>query len=588
MYKRQVPTFALVNGAAMGGGLEVALHCTYRTISAGVPALALPECFLGLVPGWGGTQLLPNLLGADKAVTVIVENALNQNRMLRGPQAAKLGLADAMFEPADFLEQSLRWVAQVVRDEVQVERAKVDRGTAWDEAVARGRTLADAKTSGAAPAPYRALDLISLAKTASRDEGFAAEDAALADLLLSEEFRAGVYSFDLVQRRAKRPAGAPDKSLARPVGKVGIVGAGLMASQMALLFTQRLEVPVVMTDIDQGRIDMGVDYVRAEIDKLAAKGRVSRDKANRLKALVSGSLSKEVFADADFVIEAVFERMHVKQEVFAEVEAVVKPDCVLATNTSSLSITEMASQLANPQRVVGFHFFNPVAIMPLLEIVKAERTDDPTLATAFAVARSLKKTAILVKDSPAFVVNRLLGRWMGEVSRIVDEGTPIDVADQAFRPLGLPMSPFVLLGLVGPAVALHTAETLHGAFPDRFYVSANLARVVDAGKPGIYAWVDGKPVVDPHVADLLETPATPVVRSSDDVLEQVLGALAEEIRLMLDEGVVAEPHDIDLAMLMGAGWPFWNGGITPVLDRRGVSERVTSQRFLPKGVASLP
>ena len=583
-----VPTFALVNGAAMGGGLEVALHCTYRTISAGVPALALPECFLGLVPGWGGTQLLPNLLGADKAVTVIVENALNQNRMLRGPQAAKLGLADAMFEPADFLEQSLRWVAQVVRDEVQVERAKVDRGTAWDEAVARGRTLADAKTSGAAPAPYRALDLISLAKTASRDEGFAAEDAALADLLLSEEFRAGVYSFDLVQRRAKRPAGAPDKSLARPVGKVGIVGAGLMASQMALLFTQRLEVPVVMTDIDQGRIDMGVDYVRAEIDKLAAKGRVSRDKANRLKALVSGSLSKEVFADADFVIEAVFERMHVKQEVFAEVEAVVKPDCVLATNTSSLSITEMASQLANPQRVVGFHFFNPVAIMPLLEIVKAERTDDPTLATAFAVARSLKKTAILVKDSPAFVVNRLLGRWMGEVSRIVDEGTPIEVADQAFRPLGLPMSPFVLLGLVGPAVALHTAETLHGAFPDRFYVSANLARVVDTGKPGIYAWVDGKPVVDPHVADLFETPATPVVRSSDDVLEQVLGALAEEIRLMLDEGVVAEPHDIDLAMLMGAGWPFWNGGITPVLDRRGVSERVTSRRFLPKGVASLP
>src|SRR5664280_1502331 len=233
-----VPTFALVNGAAMGGGLEVALHCTYRTISAGVPALALPECFLGLVPGWGGTQLLPNLLGADKAVTVIVENALNQNRMLRGQQAAKLG---------------------------------------WADAVARGRTLADAKTSGAAPAPYRALDLISLAKTASRDEGFAAEDAALADLLLSEEFRAGVYSFDLVQRRAKRPAGAPDKSLARPVGKVGIVGAGLMASQMALLFTQRLEVPVVMTDIDQGRIDMGVDYVRAEIDKLAAKGRVSRD-----------------------------------------------------------------------------------------------------------------------------------------------------------------------------------------------------------------------------------------------------------------------------------------------------------------------
>jgi 3-hydroxyacyl-CoA dehydrogenase/enoyl-CoA hydratase/carnithine racemase len=583
-----VPTFALINGAAMGGGLEVALHCTYRTISAGVPALALPECFLGLVPGWGGTQLLPNLIGADKAVTVIVENALNQNRMLKGPQGAKLGIADAMFAPADFLEQSLLWVAQVVRGEVKVERAEVDRGSAWDEALARGRALADMKTSGAAPAPYRALDLIALARTAGRDEGFAAEDAALADLIMSEEFRAGVYSFDLVQRRAKRPAGAPDKGLARPVGKVGIVGAGLMASQMALLFTQRLEVPVVLTDIDQGRVDMGVDYVRAEIDKLLAKGRVSADKANRLKALVSGSLSKDAFADADFVIEAVFERMHVKQEVFAEVEAVVKPDCVLATNTSSLSITEMASQLANPQRVVGFHFFNPVAVMPLLEIVKAERTDDPTLATAFAVAKSLKKTAILVKDSPAFVVNRLLGRWMGEVSRVVDEGTPIEVADAAFRPLGLPMPPFVLLGLVGPAVALHTAETLHAAFPDRFYVSANLARVVDAGKPAIYSWVDGKPVVDPHVAALFEVPNPPVVLTGEQVLDRVLSALAQEIRLMLDEGVVAAPHDIDLAMIMGAGWPFWNGGITPYLDRVGVSKQATGARFLPSGVASLP
>ena len=204
-----------------------------------------------------------------------------------------------------------------------------------------------------------------------------------------------------MQKRAKRPAGAPDKSLARPVTKVGIVGAGLMAGQLALLFARRLEVPVVLTDLDQERVDKGVGYVHAEVDKLLGKGRVNPDKANRLKGLVTGLAStRQAFADADFVIEAVFEEMKVKKAVFAEVEAVVSADCVLATNTSSLSITEMAADLEHPERVVGFHFFNPVAVLPLLEIVRGERTDDATLATAFAAGKELKKTAVLVKDSP--------------------------------------------------------------------------------------------------------------------------------------------------------------------------------------------
>jgi 3-hydroxyacyl-CoA dehydrogenase/enoyl-CoA hydratase/carnithine racemase len=581
-----VPSFAFVNGAAMGGGLEIALHCTYRTISSGVPALALPECFLGLVPGWGGTQLLPNLIGAGPAVTVMIENALNQNKMIKGAQAFELGIADAMFEPADFLEQSLEWAARVLTGDVTVTRPEIDRGKAWDDAVAWGRLVADGKLHGASPAPYRALDLVALAKTAGRDEGFAAEDEALADLLMGEELRAGLYSFDLVQKRAKRPVGVPDRALARPVTKVGVVGAGLMASQLGLLFAQRLEVPVVLTDIDQERVDRGVGYVHAEVDKLLAKGRVDPDRANRLKALVTGSLTKDAFADADFVIEAVFEEMKVKQQVFKEVEAVVGPTCVLATNTSSLSITEMASKLDHPERVVGFHFFNPVAVLPLLEIVRAERTDDATLATAFAVGKQLRKSCVLVKDAPAFVVNRLLTRFLGEVTKSVDEGTPFAEADAALEPLGLPMSPFVLLQLVGPAVALHVAETLHEAFPDRFYVSENLGRLVAAGKTGIYTWDSGAPEVDPEVQALFEQGDT--VLTAEQVRARALAALAEEIHLMLDEGVVAEAQDIDLCMILGSGWPFHLGGITPYLDRTGVSEEVTGRRFLPKGVASLP
>jgi len=586
-----VPTFALVNGAVMGGGLETALHCHYRTVSSGAAAIALPEVFLGLVPGWGGTQLLPRLIGPEAAVTVIVENALNSNRMLKPAQAAELGIADAVFPPADFLEQSLRWLAQVLRGEIDpvASRRTPDLAdeTAWAAAVARGRALADGRVHGAAPAAYRALDLIQSARTADLTTGTAAEDAVLADLVMGDELRAGLYAFDLVQRRAKRPAGAPDRSLARPVTKVGVVGAGLMASQLGLLFAQKLEVPVVLTDLDQVRVDKGVDYAHGEVDKLLARNRISQDKANRIKALVTGSLTKDAFRDADIVIEAVFEELGVKQQVLAEVEAVVGPECLLLTNTSSLSVTEMASRLQHPERVVGFHFFNPVAVLPLLEIVRAERTDDASLATAFATARTLGKSAVLVRDAPAFVVNRLLTRFLGEVTRAVDEGTPFEVAERALAPLGLPMSPFVLLSLVGPAVALHVAQTLHGHFPDRFYVSPNLATLVAAGKTGIYA-ADGR--LDPEVVAIFSTAGDPstLAPTEHQLRDRALAALALEVRLMLDEGVVAEAEDVDLCMLLGAGWPFHLGGITPYLDRAGVSQRVTGGHFLPRGVASVP
>jgi 3-hydroxyacyl-CoA dehydrogenase/enoyl-CoA hydratase/carnithine racemase len=583
-----VPTFAFVNGAAMGGGVEIGLHCTYRTLSSGVPAVALPECFLGLVPGWGGTYLLPNLIGPAPALEVIVKNALNQNKVLNGVKAYELGLADALFEPADFLEQSLIWASAVLRGEIVVARPEIDRSEAtWSAAVADARAFADSKIGGAAPAPYRALDLVALARTADRDAAFAAEDEALADLAFSEELRAGLYAFDLVQKRAKRPTGAPDRKLARPITTVGVVGAGLMASQLALLFVRQLKVPVVITDLDQARVDKGVAYVHGEIDKLAARGRLSADGVNRLKSLITGSTDKAAFAAADVVIEAVFEEMSVKKQVFAEVEAVVSDTCLLLTNTSSLSVSEMAADLRHPERVVGFHFFNPVAVLPLLEVVRGERTDDAALATAFALAKGIKKSAVLVKDAPAFVVNRLLTRFLGEVTSSLDAGTDPHVADGALAPLGLPMTPFVLMSLVGPAIALHVAETLHGHYPDRFGVSANLQRLVEAKKPSIWSYdAEGKPFLDDETKALFQVGDEP--QTAEQLRDQALAAIAEEIGLMLDEGVVAGPEEIDLCMIMGAGWPFHLGGITPYLDRAGVSEKVVGRRFTAPGVATLP
>ncbi len=598
---RAVPSFALVNGVALGGGLEVALQCTYRTVSTAVTRLGLPEAGLGLVPGWGGTQLLPALVGVEAALQVIVGNPLAGGRLLSGDQAVDLGIADVALEPAGFVEESLRWAARVITGDAVVQRTDHVAATDerdWEAAVGAVRAKVTTRLHGAAPAYGRALDLLALARTADRDTGFAAEDDALADLIVSEEFRSAVYAFDLTTRRAKRPAGAPDPALARPVTRIGVVGAGLMASQLALLLAQRTQVPVVMTDVDEERVRAGVERVRAGAADLVARGRLSEEAAARTAALVTGTADLADpgtgFAGADWVIEAVFEDLEVKRTVFAQVEAVVSPGCVIATNTSSLSVAAMAEGLQHPERVVGFHFFNPVAVLPLVEVVRTDGadgspgTDDATLATAFALGRTLEKTCVLVRDRPAFVVNRLLMRFMGEIHAAFDEGTPAEVADGALAPLGLPMTPFTLLRLVGPAVALHVQETLHEAFPDRFAASPNVAAIVEAGLPGF--WEEGSseqgPRLDPRVEALVSTGDQP--SSAREVRERALGALAQEARAMLDEEVVADPRDIDLCLLLGVGWPAHLGGLLPYLDRSGVAEAATGRRFLPVGVASLP
>jgi 3-hydroxyacyl-CoA dehydrogenase/enoyl-CoA hydratase/carnithine racemase len=574
-----IPTFAFINGAALGGGLEVSLHCHYRTVSGGAAALGLPEVAIGLIPGWGGSQLLPNLIGVPGAAQVILQNPLTQ-KVLRPKQAAELGVADVLFEPADFLERSLEWATGVVRGEITVERPEVDKDM-WDGVLFFAKQQLDERVHGGIPSANKALELLAIAKDTPFAEGTAAETEALADLLMGDESRASLYAFDLVQRRAKRPVGVPDQGLARNVTKVGIVGAGLMASQLALLFARRLQVPVVLTDLDQTRVDNGVGYVRGQIDKMVGRGRMDEGTAAKLRGLVTGSVDKGVFADADFVIEAVFENLELKKQIWAEIEKIVTPEAVLATNTSSLSLTAMGADLEHPERLVGFHFFNPVAVLPLLEIIKGERTDDVTLATAFAVGKELKKSSVLVKDAPAFVVNRLLTRFTSAIFDAIDAGTPLDVVDTALDPLGLPMRPIALLQLVGPAVALHVGETLHAAFPDRFGDSPNLRRIAEAGLP---LMVDDE--INPEVVKLLEVGSAPF--TGDEVRRNALDALAQEIRLMLDEGVVAEAQDIDLCMILGAGWPLHLGGVTPYLDRSGTSERVTGKRFLPLGVANVP
>ncbi|RCS63204.1 3-hydroxyacyl-CoA dehydrogenase NAD-binding domain-containing protein [Microbacterium sp. JB110] len=576
-----VPSFAFVNGLALGGGLEIALNSTYRTIDSSAAAVALPEVFLGIVPGWGGAYLLPNLIGIENALEVVISNPLKQNRTLKPQQAKDLGIFDAIFSPSAYLESSLAWADGVLTGDIRVDRphqpGKIEKTVKWPAAIKIARGMLESKIGTVPRSPYRALELLEKARSGTREEGFAREDEALSDLIVGDQFAASMYAFDLVQKRAKRPVGAPDKSIARPVNKVGVIGAGLMASQFALLFVRRLQVPVVITDVDQARVDKGIGYIREEIGKLEDKGRVDADTANRLRALVTGTVDKSDFADADFVIEAVFEEIGVKQQVFREIEQIVSPEAILATNTSSLSVEEIGSVLANPERLIGFHFFNPVAVMPLVEVVRTPQASDEALSTGYVVAKKLRKNAIGSADAPGFIVNRLLAKVMGEAARAVDVGTPLTEVEQAFVPLGLPMGPFELIDLVGWKVAAHVQDTMVHHFPERFHSSANLHAAAEIDSPlerdkkGVITGWSKKAAKAVSVGD---SPMT-----EDEILRNVQDELAREIRIMLDEGVVPEVEDIDLALILGAGWPFVDGGVTPYLDRSGAAARAAGGPF---------
>lgn len=575
-----VPSFVFINGLALGGGLEVALNADFRTIDSSVSAVALPEVFLGLIPGWGGAYLLPNLIGIENALKVIIENPLKNNRMLNASAAFDLGIADAMFGSARFLEESILWADTVInghKPHRPNQPGKIERLAKWNIAVNIATKSIEDKLGKVAKSPFVALELLEQARKVDKEAAFAREDEAIASLIVGDQFQASMYAFDLVQKRAKRPAGAPDSALARPVGKVGVIGAGLMARQFALLFVRKLKVPVILTDINQDKLNEALTYIHAEIQSMHDKNRISSDENKRLQALVSGTTNPAAFADADWIIEAVFEELSVKQDVFASIEEHIAPDAILATNTSSLSVEEIGAKLKHPERLVGFHFFNPVAVMPLVEVVNAPHTSDIALATAMDTAKKLGKTAVITTDSPGFVVNRLLARLLGEAMHAVDTGTPFKTVDESVTSFGMPMAPFELLDLVGLKVGAHVLDTHHGAFPDRFFRSDNLHKLAEHGSIIVRGRTGKITGYDRGAEAIVKGSGTPM--TSEQIRLRIEDGLADEIHRMLEEKVVSAAEDIDLCMIMGAGWPFQMGGATPFLDRIGASQRVFGNTF---------
>ena len=549
------PSVAAINGACLGGGVELALHCDARTISTAVRHFACPECFLGIVPAWGGTQLVPRLVGAETAVKFVVANPMRQNRMLTGPEAFELGFADRLLEPAELLDDSIAFALELEG----TRPGDSPSDTAETDTFRKARARLDGQVHRATPAPYKALDLIEGACSGwSLEEGYRAEEEAVGELLPGRQAQASLYAFDLVERRAKTAPGRPE---AEPLSirKVGIVGAGLMAAQLSTLILTRLEVPIAIRDVSEDALENARGAIRSELDEQVEKGRFDGGKARFLASIVSTSTGYEQFADCDLVLEAVFEELATKKQVFAELREQTKPEAVLATNTSSLSVAEMGAD-------VGIHFFNPVALLPLVELVRTRDTDDTTLATAWAFAQGLRKRPVLVRDAPGFVVNRVLTRLMMVVLDALERGTDPEEADEAILRLGLPMAPSVLLQMVGPRVANHVLETLHDAYPDRFPLSQTLANYAE-GRDEI-AVREGSP------------------QTHDKILEAALEALADEIRHLLEDRVVAEAKDVDTALLLGAGWPFWLGGITKYLDQTGISEKMLGRPLAEIGAGA--
>lgn len=589
-----VPVLAHINGVALGGGLETTLLADFRTAESGVRGIGLPETSLGIIPGWGGTTLMPGLVGGPAAVRVILQDAARDKQML-AREAEAIGLVNRLVTDFDEALDAFADHADELRATIAAGRPNPIPAAGSPEAAALHEALdapfsktetvrewAVRQSSQGQTAPLAALQHMEMLPGKTLEEALGLEREALLKATLSPAAAGAIYSAELLRRN--KPGREPIKG-SKELTKVGVAGAGLMAAQIAAQLALGLQVPVLLRDLDQEIVDKGVKTARDIVADAAEKLRLDSGVAKKIAEGITGTVDVRDFEGTDLVIEAVTEVMAVKKSVFEELESVLEKDAVLATNTSSLSVTEMAEDLEHPERVVGIHFFNPVAKMPLVEVVHTEESSDEAVATALEVVRRLRKFGVESADRPGFIVNRLLFRVLPEVLRSVDNGADPEVANASLDEIGMPMRPFTLLDLVGHRVGQHVGQTfVRELDADRFYDSPGLAAMIDRGEN--YT-VPDRSQVNPPVAPVVSEVAQSLSAQADpshalvgeDLLRRVQDGLANEISLMLEEKVVEKIEDIDLALILGAGFPRHRGGITPYLDQVGASERSHGKPF---------
>lgn len=567
------PTVAAINGPCLGGGTELALAMRHRVSSnARAVSIGVPEVQLGILPGFGGTQRLPRLIGLLPSLDLLLTGrALDPRRALR------LGLVDAVLPHERFSERAIQWTEALLQG-AHVPRR---RGPAFPLRLAqsipplRNYVLAQARrgvlrqTRGHYPAPLEILRVLRETWGLAPAAGLKVEREAVAKLLFTPESENLRRIFTL-REEAKR---LPDTPAARPVQRVAVMGAGTMGGEIAYLLSSR-GVRARVRDLKPEPLLGSLVHARSLFEREVTRGRLTAAEMEQALGRLEPTLDLAGLTHTDLVLEAVVEDLPVKQALFREIEGHVPNSCVLATNTSSLSVRAMSKGLKNPGRVVGMHFFNPAVRMPLVEVIRTEVSESAAVQTVIALARRLGKTPIVVSDAPGFLVNRVLMPYLGEAVGLVERGYAPRSVDRALRGFGMPVGPLELLDEIGLDVARKVAHVLHDAFGSRFAPVTLIDQLVASGALGkksglgFYSYERGRrDSVNPEFESVASAPGATQVQ---EIVDRLIDAMVNEAALAVEERVVTRPEDVDLAMVLGTGFPPFRGGLLCHADAAGI------------------
>jgi 3-hydroxyacyl-CoA dehydrogenase/enoyl-CoA hydratase/carnithine racemase len=577
-------TVAAIDGICVGGGCELALWCD-RRVASGDPKtqIGLPEVKLGLFPGWGGTARLPRIVGLGNAVEMITGGESIDARA-----SALMGLADDVVPADRLLDAAIR----VVRHDHATgeyrqlrEKRKGPVAVNETELAFLGLTASgyiQQQTKGNYPAPLAALEILLGGATVDVDTACQMEAEGMANLFGTPVNAALINVFFLSDRNKKDP-GVDDRAVSpREIRSLAVVGAGIMGSGIATA-TVRRDIPVTINDAAADALTKATQAILEEVAYDKQKKGPDVQRAVRYAPLVNGTTNDREVAACDLVIEAIVENMQIKRQLYARLEPQMRPDAILASNTSTIPITKLAEGLTRPERFCGIHFFNPVRKMPLVEVIRGAKTSDETVVTAVAFAKRIGKSPIVVNDGPGFLVNRLLLPYMNEALELILDGVPIDAIEKAARKFGMPMGPITLFDVVGLDTAVYAGRVLYEAFPDRIVVSPLVPTLVKAGRLGQktgsgffkYSGKSEKGEVDPALDALL----TPLLRggpklSPDQLTHRLFLPMLVEATRMLAEKIVRDVRDVDLGLIYGIGFPPFRGGLLFWADTLGAKQVV--------------
>jgi 3-hydroxyacyl-CoA dehydrogenase len=585
------PVVAAIHGVAMGGGLELAMGCHYR-VAAAAAQLALPEVKIGLIPGAGGTQRLPRALGAERALEMIVSG-----NPVKSESVAGTALIDMIIE-GDLLEGALAFAARLVAEKRSLRklrdmRVKLDGPDAFF-ATARQKTAREQRGN---PAPMAAIDAIEASVMLPFDEGVKFERRCFDELVQTAESKAMRHAF-LGERAVGKIPDVPGDTPTLEVKSVAIVGAGTMGGGIAMAFANA-GIPVKLLEAKPEALERGLATIRKNYANTVARGRLSPDEMDQRLARISTTLSYDDIGGADMVIEAVFEDMQVKKEVFARLDRVMKPGAILATNTSTLDVNEIAKTTSRPEAVIGTHFFSPANVMRLLEIVRGANTSKAVLATVMKLAKTIGKIGVVSGVCDGFIGNRMLEKYLQQAGFLLDEGALPQQVDKALQDWGMAMGPFAMSDMAGNDVGWYVRKRRYAERPDFIY-SKIPDRICELGRfgqktgAGFYRYEPGEgknaraPVPDPAVEALIadyrrELGIEPRAIGDAEIVERCVLALVNEGARILEEGIALRAVDIDMVYLTGYGFPRYRGGPMFHADTLGLKKAVAAMEKYRKG-----